>query len=122
MLSEKPVAKDIANARNLLDWYDAQPSAPLWGVAENFRFIKSVEYAANEIRSIGGQLTTFRLTQNNFVTKDNKYFNTECTCLVDVASRSIRSLTATQGERFLNIKEGLSWMQVCTSWQPPAPP
>ena len=78
VLSEKPVAKDLAEAHKLVDWYNSQASPPLWGVAENFRFIKSLEFAVGQIHAIGGRMTTFRLSQNNFVTQENKYYKTDC--------------------------------------------
>ena len=78
VFSEKPVAKDLDEAQKLLDWYNSQTNPPLWGVAENFRFIKSLEFAVGQIHATGGHMTTFRLSQNNFVTQENKYYKTEC--------------------------------------------
>jgi predicted dehydrogenase len=79
VLSEKPVAGDIAGAQKLIAWYEGLGSGkPLWGVAENWRYMESIRYAAKRVTEIGGKLVTFRLQKNSFVRSDNKYFNTEC--------------------------------------------
>lgn len=82
VLSEKPVAGDVAGARELLGWYEGVEAKgrvrPLWAVAENWRFMESLGYAAEKVREVGGRLVTFRLHKYGFVRDDNKYFNTEC--------------------------------------------
>lgn len=78
MLSEKPVAQNVASAKELIVWYNSCTAPPIWAVGENFRFNESVKFAENKVREIGGHLTTFRLNYNGFVKKDNKYFNTNC--------------------------------------------
>lgn len=78
VLSEKPIAHNVAVAKGLIDWYESLPSTPIWAVGENFRFIESVQYAESQLREIGGRLTMFRLNYNAFVQRDNKYFNSEC--------------------------------------------
>jgi hypothetical protein len=93
VLSEKPVAGDVAAARALIGWYEAwegpgqQGGAgkPLWGVAENWRFMESLRYAARRVGEIGGQVVSFRLVQHGFMREDNKYFNTECKSFVTMA-------------------------------------
>ncbi|KAK3693169.1 oxidoreductase-like protein [Podospora appendiculata] len=78
VLSEKPVASDLDSANQLLAWYgNLGSAAPIWAVAENFRFITSLNYAAEQVKKIGGSVTTFRLQMNSFVEPENKYFNTE---------------------------------------------
>ncbi|KAH8888055.1 NAD(P)-binding protein [Thozetella sp. PMI_491] len=76
VLSEKPIAKDVATAQFLLEWYSSQHTNVIWGVAENFRFIESVQYAASHLKSIGGKVTTFRLNMNALIQEDDQYFNT----------------------------------------------
>ncbi|KAK3315845.1 hypothetical protein B0H66DRAFT_272339 [Apodospora peruviana] len=83
VLSEKPVAGDLDAARRLLGWYESNDGLasgrgkPIWAVAENFRFIAGLEYAAAQVKEVGGKLVTFRLQMNSFVKPENKYFNTE---------------------------------------------
>ncbi|KAK0617577.1 hypothetical protein B0T14DRAFT_547337 [Immersiella caudata] len=77
VLSEKPVAGDIATAEKLISWYNSLPEPkPLWGVAENFRYIDALEYAAAQIKEIGGDLRTFRLSRYGWVAEGDKYLNT----------------------------------------------
>jgi predicted dehydrogenase len=79
VLSEKPVAGDIEGAQTLIAWYEGLGNEkPLWGVAENWRYMESLRYAAQKVAEIGGALVTFRLHKYGFVRSDNKYFNTEC--------------------------------------------
>lgn len=83
MLSEKPVAADVEGARGLVSWYEslgggAGGKRPIWAVAENYRFIDSLEYAAKEVERVGGGLATFSMRRNGIVRRGGKYFETEC--------------------------------------------
>ncbi|KAF4960431.1 hypothetical protein FSARC_10491 [Fusarium sarcochroum] len=77
VLSEKPIAHDMKTATELIKWYNSQPNAPIWAVAENFRFNESLGYAESRVQAIGGQLTTCRLSYYGSVKKNNKYVNTD---------------------------------------------
>ncbi|KAK3940409.1 hypothetical protein QBC46DRAFT_385315 [Diplogelasinospora grovesii] len=81
VLSEKPIAGDVQKGQELVSMYRGLADGrPIWAVAENFRYTASLVYAAQkvkELREVGGELTTFRLQQNGFVKRDNKYWNTE---------------------------------------------
>ncbi|KAL0469561.1 NAD-binding Rossmann fold oxidoreductase [Neurospora intermedia] len=79
VLSEKPVAKDVEEAKRLVGFYEAlkDEKKPLWAVAENFRYTPSLLKAAEKVKEIGGKLTTFRLNMNGWVEEGNKYFKTE---------------------------------------------
>ncbi|EGO54186.1 hypothetical protein NEUTE1DRAFT_131795 [Neurospora tetrasperma FGSC 2508] len=78
VLSEKPVAKDVEEAKRLVGFYEALDNKkPLWAVAENFRYTPSLLKAAEKVKEIGGKLTTFRLNMNGWVEEGNKYFKTE---------------------------------------------
>jgi predicted dehydrogenase len=78
VLSEKPVAPDVAGAKALISWYRSINQPPIWAVAENFRYVKSLKFAADKVKELGGKLVTFHLRMYNYVTKENKYFNTSC--------------------------------------------
>lgn len=82
VLSEKPVAADVEGARGLVRWYESLGGAggkrPIWAVAENYRFIASLEYAAKEVERVGGGLATFSMRRNGIVRRGGKYFETEC--------------------------------------------
>ncbi|VBB80435.1 Putative Oxidoreductase [Podospora comata] len=80
VLSEKPVAADVKGARELIKWYETELPAekkPLWGVAENFRYMKSLVFAGEEVKRIGGRVVSFKLEKFGWVAEDNKYFNTQ---------------------------------------------
>lgn len=75
VLSEKPIAKDIATARELLQWYQANidPRKVFWAVGENFRYMTKFIFAAEQVQKLG-QVRNFRVDVQNFVKPDNKYF------------------------------------------------
>lgn len=79
VLSEKPVAKDLATATSLIGYHATLPNPPIWAVAENFRFMESLRYAAGKVKEIGGKVVTFHLRKYGFVRPTDKYFNTACT-------------------------------------------
>lgn len=86
VLSEKPIAQDVGAAKALLDFYEnrlgsvdsGEKKKPIWAVAENFRFYKSLQFAADKIGAIGGKVKTFKLEMYGFVQETNKYYLTEC--------------------------------------------
>ncbi|KAL1302939.1 hypothetical protein AAFC00_003258 [Neodothiora populina] len=84
VLSEKPIAKDLADAQELLSWYESKRAAsssfPTWGVAENWRHLPRFHYGASQIaipESLG-RILTFRARVQLLVKDDgsNKYFLT----------------------------------------------
>jgi predicted dehydrogenase len=78
VLSEKPIAKDVATAAELFEWYQqhvGQQSAT-WSVAENFRFLESLQYAAQQVSSIG-RLLGFQMKVYRWTSVDGKYYRTK---------------------------------------------
>ncbi|KAL2862721.1 uncharacterized protein BJX67DRAFT_391096 [Aspergillus lucknowensis] len=79
VLSEKPIAKDLATAQDLVSWYgnsaNVNKSKTLWGVAENFRFTKKWLRTAEEVRKLGG-VKTFRVSVRGKTSPDSKYYKT----------------------------------------------
>ena len=87
VLSEKPIAKDLATARELLDWYHAlsvgekdnggdygcKKFGGTWSVAENFRFIESFIYAAKRIGEMG-RVLGFSFRMSTLVRPGDRYF------------------------------------------------
>lgn len=77
VLSEKPVAKDIETARNLIAYSksDKVTGGARWAVAENFRFLDSFEYGRQEVRKLG-KVLGFRIKMFANVQRGGKYFET----------------------------------------------
>jgi predicted dehydrogenase len=79
VLSEKPIAPSVAEARALLGYYRKATSAHpgvIWAVAENFRFWPTVNRAAELLRQLGGALLSFKVDVYNHVGQDNKFAQT----------------------------------------------
>lgn len=78
VLSEKPVAKDSTVAKQLIGDYEPYKSKGLiWGVAENFRFIKPIAYGAEQLKRLGGEVTSFQVSVHDLVKDGNPYYATE---------------------------------------------
>lgn len=77
VLSEKPIAKDIEAARNLIAYYksDKVKGGATWAVAENFRYLDSFEYARQEVQKLG-RVLGFRIKMFGNVKPGGKYFET----------------------------------------------
>ncbi|KAJ5414321.1 hypothetical protein N7509_000948 [Penicillium cosmopolitanum] len=76
VLSEKPVAENLEEAKNLIQWYRTEIKGPTWTVAENWRFLKSYQYAAGQIKSLG-KITGFQGRQHDIVPENWKFNLTE---------------------------------------------
>ncbi|KAJ6261958.1 hypothetical protein Dda_2757 [Drechslerella dactyloides] len=75
VLSEKPVAKDLAAANELIRWKASHAPAPLWGVAENFRYWRTFEFAAGRVKALG-RILAFHVDVMQYVAPGGKYFET----------------------------------------------
>ena len=77
VLSEKPVAENVKDAKELIKWYhsEIEPKKVTWGVAENFRYLASYDHAA-EARTKMGKVLSFRCRMQTLV-EGGKYFETE---------------------------------------------
>ncbi|EKG16499.1 Oxidoreductase [Macrophomina phaseolina MS6] len=75
VLSEKPIAKDVASARELLAWYEQNidKSKATWGVAENFRFFESYQWGAAKVAELG-KVVSFSSKVHAYIKEDNKYY------------------------------------------------
>ena len=62
MLSEKPIAENLRDARELTRWYheNHDDKRVTWSVAENFRYLNSFEYAREQVH-LAGRLLGFRV-------------------------------------------------------------
>lgn len=76
VLAEKPIAKDVATAKELIAWTsDSSNTNATYSVAENFRYQDSFLYAAEQVASLG-RILTFRSRVSMFVKPGGKYFET----------------------------------------------
>jgi predicted dehydrogenase len=78
VLSEKPVAKDLATAHELIDWYhkNIDTKKTIWAVAENFRYLGRFQYGAEQVKELG-DILGFRLRMHAMVKPGAKYYETE---------------------------------------------
>jgi glucose-fructose oxidoreductase len=76
VLSEKPIAKDVKTAQELVNWYgkEIDSSKVTWGVAENARFWPEFLYAAELTKNLG-RLLQFQVRVHSLVGEDGKYFS-----------------------------------------------
>ncbi|KAL7623441.1 hypothetical protein AAE478_007123 [Parahypoxylon ruwenzoriense] len=77
VLAEKPIAKDVATALKLIEYYktvSAETNASL-AIAENFRFNQGWAYAAEEIKKLG-KVTGFVVRMNSMIQTSNRYYKT----------------------------------------------
>ena len=78
VLSEKPIAENVKDAQELINWYYANIDSKkvTWSVAENFRYLASFEYAREQVQR-AGKLLAFRAKRYSLV-KGGKYFGKGC--------------------------------------------
>ncbi|KAI4770120.1 NAD(P)-binding protein [Aureobasidium sp. EXF-3400] len=78
VLSEKPVAKDLETAHELISWYHKKidTKKTIWAVAENFRYLGRFQYGAEQVKELG-DILGFRLRMHALVQPGAKYYETE---------------------------------------------
>ncbi|KIO22407.1 hypothetical protein M407DRAFT_118073 [Tulasnella calospora MUT 4182] len=79
VLSEKPVAKDVKAALELIKTYETEykPKGLIWRVAENFECEPGIRAAAEAIRSGKiGKVAFFRLSVVNYIDQESKWYQT----------------------------------------------
>jgi predicted dehydrogenase len=77
VLSEKPIAENMDDAVGLLKFYrnEINDKKVNWSVAENVRYSNSFRHGAEQVKTMGKQLT-FRCRMQT-LTEGGKYFETE---------------------------------------------
>ncbi|CAN9213428.1 unnamed protein product [Alternaria alternata] len=77
VFAEKPIAKDLATAQDLLAWtQNSSNTSATYTVAENFRFIDSYVWGSEQVASLG-RILTFRVRVAAMVQAGSKYYETE---------------------------------------------
>ena len=77
VFSEKPIAKDVTTARQMIDHYHTPSVAPIWAVGENLRFLDTVVYGAQRLHHLSAELVTFSMKMFMLIADDDKFYNTE---------------------------------------------
>jgi predicted dehydrogenase len=78
VLSEKPIADEIATAEQLISWYEKLEGPLIWAVAENFCFMRSVAVASEALKRLGGTLVTFYVNMYTLMPEESPYLIAEC--------------------------------------------
>lgn len=88
VLSEKPVAPDVAGGIHLIDTYNEKYRKNLvWRVAENFEAEPGFRAAGKAIAAGKiGKVNFFKATVMNYIDVDNKYYKTPWRTVPDVRS------------------------------------
>lgn len=79
VLAEKPVAKDVATARELIQWYgdknNVDKTKATLAIAEQFRYFNSFQLGAQRVRELGSVLN-FRVRMQTCIQQGSKYIET----------------------------------------------
>lgn len=73
VLSEKPVAENIKEAEDMIQWYRSNISEATWCIAENWRFLDSFARASEEIKKLG-RLLGFQVRSFDMVQQSWKFY------------------------------------------------
>lgn len=78
VFAEKPLAKDVATGKELIDWYHSHidTAKVTFGVAEQFRYLNAFVHGAAQARELG-RVLGFRLKLGVNVQPGSKYYETE---------------------------------------------
>lgn len=88
VLSEKPIAKDVATGIDLVRKYvsEYRPKGLVWRVAENFEYEPAYREAGQLVRDGQiGRIISFSATGSIPTSKDNKYYKTNWRTIPDVS-------------------------------------
>lgn len=82
MLSEKPVAENVAEAVDLIKWYhsNVDTSKTTWSVAENYRYLDSFVHAREQVQKLG-RVLGFRVKMFAHVQPGSKYYGRTITMI-----------------------------------------
>jgi predicted dehydrogenase len=120
VLSEKPVAKDLATAHELIDWYhkNIDTKKTIWAVAENFRYLGRFQYGAEQVKELG-DILGFRLRMHAMVKPGAKYYETEWRKTPEYqVSFACRLLPCNNGAKQYSHREVSFWTEASTSSPP----
>lgn len=78
VLAEKPLAKDVATGKELVDWYNKEINTTKvnFSIAEQFRYLPAYLQAAQKISEMG-KVLGFRVRMHACIQPGSKYYETE---------------------------------------------
>ena len=78
VLAEKPLAKDVAIGKELIDWYHANIDTKKlnFSIAEQFRYYAAYAYGAKKVAEFG-KVVGLRVRMHAFIKPGAKYYETE---------------------------------------------
>lgn len=92
VLSEKPVAPDVAGGLKLIAEYNSvyKPKGLVWRVAENYE-VEPAHLAAGKVLKTGkiGKINSYNVRVVNYVGKDSKWYNTPWRTIPDVSALDV---------------------------------
>lgn len=97
ILSEKPIAQDVSTASGLLQEYTTaqqQNGAQIWYIAENWRLLHAVNYAAQQVQDLG-RVLGFRTRQSLMMTAESPFLGMNLIFTILSYSLTIFSLPLT---------------------------
>ena len=74
VLSEKPIAKDVQEAVQLIRWFNDRAQGEVWSVGENFRFFEPLDFAAQQVRKMGGEIVSLSVEMYGLVEESDEYY------------------------------------------------
>jgi len=77
VLAEKPIAKDVATARELIQWYhsNVDTSKVFFAIAEQFRYFNSFIKGSQKVEELG-KVLNFRVRMQTLIQEGSKYIET----------------------------------------------
>ncbi|KAF7714925.1 Uncharacterized protein PECH_007831 [Penicillium ucsense] len=79
VLSEKPVAENVGEAKELIKWYDDEiepKGKATWGVGENFRYLDTFRLAREKVKELG-KINSFLVRLYANIQTDTNFYNTD---------------------------------------------
>ena len=77
VLSEKPIAPDVKTAVDLIKFHKKISRNELWSVGENFRFMDQINFGAEQLRKLNGNVVSFSVNLYGYIGEDDQFYQTE---------------------------------------------
>lgn len=120
VLSEKPIAKDLATAQDLVKWYQANvdTSTVSWAVAENYRYFRKFLYTAEQVQKLGA-VKNFRVINHTMVKTDFKYYRESRPFVRETGTRTMADYARSRSRNILAQSTRVP-RRISTRWRNPS--